>query len=120
MMQRTSWLLLAALHLAPALALFGPSMLGRLYGVGRSDVSFPLLHHRAALFGVIVIVAVWAAFDPGVRRVASVAVALSMLSFLLIWWTNGAPSSLRGIAVADLCGLPVLAFAAWKAFAGPA
>lgn len=117
MAQRILWLLLMAIHLPPALALLRPALLARLYGVGSCDAAFPLLHHRAALFAVVAIVAAWAAFDPGVRRLAAVALATSMVSFIVIWWTSGAPASLRRIALADVAGLPLLAFAAWRAFA---
>jgi hypothetical protein len=115
-MQRIAWVLLALLHLLPALAAVRPAMLTRLYGVTAADASYPLLQHRAALFGVVLVIALWAAFDPGVRRLASVAGALSMVSFLAIWWASGAPAALRPIAVADLIGLPILAYATWKAY----
>ena len=54
--------------------------------------------------------------DPGVRGVASVACAISMLSFLLLYRLAGAPPALRTIALADLLFLPVLGFASWRAF----
>lgn len=116
MLQRLSWLVLAAIHALPALALFRPSVIEGLYGVGPKDASFLLLHHRAAMFLVIFILAVWAAFDPGIRRAASVCVGTSMISFLLLYWSAGAPHSLKSIAIVDLAGIPFLAFVAWKSF----
>jgi hypothetical protein len=117
MLQSISWGLLAAIHILPALALFRPVLISTLYGVEPSNPLFLLLPHRAALFLVIVVIAIWAAFDPGSRKLASVAVGLSMISFLLLYWQAGSPAALRSIAIADVAGLPVLAFAAWKAWA---
>lgn len=116
MLDRIAWLMLALIHLMPALAFFRPAMLTRLYGLDAHTPTFLLLHHRAALFLVVCTVCVWAAFDPGARRVASVAAAISMLSFLGLYWHAGSPPSLRMIALADLAGLPFLAIVAWRAF----
>ena len=116
MRDRLAWLLLALLHAPPALALVRPAMIENLYGVTRDGAAFPLLQHRAALFVVVALVCLWAAADPRVRRLASAACALSMLSFLLLYWLAGAPPGLRTVALADLPFLPVLAFAGWRAF----
>ena len=117
MIERLAWGLLAALHVMPALALFRPALIAQLYGIEPGGIAFTLLQHRAALFLAIVAVCVVAAFDPSSRRVAAVAVAISMASFLLIWTTSGQPVALRGIAVADGIGLLPLAYVAWRAFA---
>jgi hypothetical protein len=96
-MQTLSWIVLALIHATPALALFRPDLLTRLYGVEPSNQLFVLMHHRAALFLVIVVICLWAIFDPGARRVAVVAVAVSMLAFLALYWMAGSPSSLQTI-----------------------
>ena len=116
MLDRIAWLILALIHLAPALAFFRPAMLTRLYAVDAQSPTFLLLHHRAALFLVVLTLCVWAAFDPGARRVASVAAAISMISFLGLYWQAGSPPALRTIAIADLAGLPFLAIVVWRAF----
>ena len=116
-LDRIAWGILALLHLMPALALFRPSLIEALYGVEPTDPSFLLLHHRAALFAVILMLCIWAAVDADVRRVAAVATGLSMISFLYLYWANGMPLAFRSIALADLIGAPVLLFAAWRAFA---
>jgi hypothetical protein len=116
MIDRLAWASLALLHFPPALALFRPGMIETLYGVPRAATAFPLLQHRAGLFLAVMIVCLWAAADPGVRRLASVVTALSMLSFLALYWWTGAPAQLRAVALADLVFVPVLAFAAWRAF----
>ena len=116
MLDRLLWSLLALLHLPPALALARPAMLERLYGAADDPTMLTLLQHRAALFVAILAICLWAAADPGVRRLASVVCAISMLSFLALYALAGSPPALRTIALADLLFLPVLAFAAWRAF----
>lgn len=110
------WGVLGLIHLLPALALFRPAMIGALYGVEAGSTTFLLLHHRAALFLAVLIVCWWAALRPEVRPMASVVVAVSMISFLWLFAAAGQPPALRQIAVADLVGLPFLAVAAWMAF----
>lgn len=110
------WGILAAIHALPALAFFHPSLISKLYGVEAGSTTFLLLHHRAALFLVICVVCVWAMLRPEARQLATAAVGLSMLSFLLLYWLGGSPAALRTVAIADLVGLPFLAFAAWQAF----
>lgn len=117
MLTVSAWLLLAALHLLPALAFVRPELLVRLYGAQPGSDTFLLLQHRAALFVVVMIACLWAAADPEVRRLASVLAATSMVSFLILWFAAGSPAALRSIAIADLAGLPLLAFVAFKAFA---
>lgn len=101
----------------PALAFFRPAMIEKMYRVPADSPLFLLLQHRAALFLVIFLLCIWAAFDPASRRIASVGVGVSMISFLLLYWSAGSPGPLRIIAMTDLVGIPFLLFVAWKAFA---
>lgn len=120
MPERICWLVLGLLvHFPPFAAFFVPSLISRLYSALPNDPNFALLQHRAALFGVIVITCIWAAFDPGVRKLATIITALSMISFLNVYMTYGKPQSLKTIAYVDLAGLPFLVFAGWKAFGNP-
>ncbi len=109
-----AWILLALVHLLPALALFLPKLITRLYGLAPGSANFLLMHHRAALFLGIVIACVWSAFDPRPRPLAAVMTALSMLSFLALYGLGKQPRELRSIAIADLVGLPALAFVVWQ------
>lgn len=102
--------------MTPALALFAPSLLTRLYDVNAANPLFVLMHHRAALFLVIVITCIWCAFDPTPRRLGVVLVTISMISFLVLYFANGSPTALRQIAIADIIGLPALLYVGWKAF----
>ena len=117
MIERVCWLALMLLHVPPALALVRPGQLVALYGVDQASDTSVLMQHRAALFIMIVVICAWAAMRPETRTLASVAVGISMGSFLIIWWASGMPAHLRTIAIADLAGLPVLLFAAWQAVA---
>jgi hypothetical protein len=119
MISTACWCILAAIHALPAVALIRPSLIAGLYGVRPGSDVFLLLQHRAALFMVVFVVCVWAAMRAETRRLASVAVGLSMGSFLALYWHAGAPATLQVIAVADAIGLPVLAYAGWQAFRGP-
>lgn len=116
MIAKICWALLGVIHAIPAFALFRPALISSLYGVEPGSDNFTLLHHRAALFLAIVAICAWAIFRPEVRQLATVAVAISMVSFLAIWWLAGAPFALRSIAVADMIGLPVLVVAGWMAW----
>jgi hypothetical protein len=113
---KVCWAFLGLLHAMPALALFRPALLEKMYGVAPGTDSFTLLHHRAALFLVVVVISVWAMLRPEVRALASIAVGISMVSFILVWWLSGASPGLRTIALADMIGLPVLLFVGWHAF----
>jgi hypothetical protein len=106
------WGVLGLIHLLPALALFRPSMITTLYGIPSGSAEFLLLQHRASLFLGVLLVCVWAALRPEVRQLASVVVAMSMLSFLWLYAAAGQPLVLRQIAIVDLLGLPFLATAA--------
>lgn len=116
MIERLAWSLLALVHITPALALFAPSLLTRLYGVQSSEPLFPLMHHRAALFLAVLVACIWCAIDPAPRKMGVIVVAISMLSFLALYFANGSPPALKQIAIADLIGLPALAYVAWRAF----
>jgi hypothetical protein len=116
MIARAAWGFLALVHITPALALFAPSLLTRLYGVNAADPLFVLMHHRAALFLVVVVACIWCTFDPTPRRLGVVLVAISMISFLALYFANGSPAAMRLIATADIIGLPALLYVGWKAF----
>ena len=116
MLQLIFWLILAAIHAMPALALFRPATLTTLYGIAADNPLFLLMQHRAALFLAVFVACVWAAFVPEGRRLAVLVVGISMLSFLALYWIAGSPAPLKRIELVDLAGLPVLAGVAWLAF----
>ena len=116
MIEKVCWGLIALIHATPALALFHPTLISKMYGIEAGSDSFTLMHHRAGLFVVICVVCLWALFRPEVRLLASAAVGISMGSFVLIWWFAGASPALRGIAIADIIGLLIILYANFQAF----
>jgi hypothetical protein len=116
--ERICWAALVLIHITPASMLFRPAAIGELYGVDSAGPIAALLHHRAALFVIVVIACLWAMADPGTRRLAVVVVAASMLSFLAVYWHAGSPVALKSIALADMAGLPFLAILLWRVFVG--
>jgi len=116
MIDKICWALIAIIHVTPALALFRPALISKMYGIEQGTDSFTLMRHRAGLFVVIFVICLWALFRPEVRPLASVAAGLSMGSFVLIWWLAGASPALRTIAIADMIGLLILLYAGFQSF----
>lgn len=118
-MVRFAWLLLAAVHVAPAVVLFRPALIERLYGVAPGNAADLLLVHRGALFLAVVVVALFAALDPGARRAASLVTAISLIGYLIVYSRAGFPvGPLRTVALVDamaILPLAVVVFAAWRA-----
>jgi hypothetical protein len=116
MITKICWAILLAIHTMPALALFRPALISKLYRVDSASPLFLLFQHRAALFLVICVICIWSIFRPEVRPLAAIAVGISMLSFVLLYWAGGSPPALRSIAMTDLAGVPFLVFVGWQAF----
>ena len=116
MFVKSCWAVLALVHVIPALTLFKPALLTALYGAQAGSVTYMLLHHRAAMFVGVFIACAYAIFQPGSRQLAAVVVAVSMVSFLVLFALSGNPVSLRLVALVDLIGLPFLVIVAWNAF----
>ena len=114
---KASWFLLALVHLSPAAMLLRPSLAERLYGLSPDGPAGLLLTHRGATFLAIVVAALWAAFDPSVRRLCSVAVAITVLSYLVLYVRAGLPEGpLRTIAAVDGFALVPLLLVTWSAW----
>lgn len=114
---KISWLLLALVHASPAAVLFRPSLVQKLYGIAPEGPASLLLTHRGATFLAIVVAAAWAAFDPSVRRLCTVIVAIAIVSYLLLYVRAGLPEGpLRTIAAVDAFALAPLLLVAWNAW----
>lgn len=112
-----SWIALALLHAVPAVALFAPDMITRLYGASASGPIGVMLQHRAALFLCLCIIGLAATFQPEMRKVAVIVFAVSMTSFIILYGLDGwQPGPLRTIAIADGVGLLPLLIVANGAF----
>ncbi|MEO1029682.1 MAG: hypothetical protein AAFX02_11580 [Pseudomonadota bacterium] len=98
---KIGWVLIALIHLSPALAAFVPGMIERLYSVPSSGDLGVLLSHRGVLFLAVLVAALFAAVDPGGRKLASIICAISMVGFLILYARAGLPEgALRKIAIA--------------------
>ncbi len=114
---KIAWFLLALVHVSPAAVLFRPSLVRTLYGTTPDGPAGLLLTHRGATFLAIVVAAVWAAFDPSVRRLCTVVVAIAVLGYLILYARAGMPEGpLRTIAAADALALAPLALVIWSAW----
>lgn len=117
---KLGWAILALLHVMPALSAFAPGLVERLYGVAPDGDAGVLLVHRGALFFAVCVTALYAMFDPGSRRLASLVLTISMVGFLIVYLRAGmAPGELRKIAIADLVGLVPLAWVTLNAWRHP-
>ena len=113
------WLLLAAVHAAPAAVLFAPGMVERLYGVAPGGTAGLLIVHRGALFLAVLAAAVLAAWSPEARRAASLVVGISVVGFLGVYVAGGSPrGALRTVALVDAAALVPLAVVGWRAWVG--
>lgn len=117
MATRVAWFLLALVHVSPAAVLFRPGLVQTLYGVPADGATSLLLTHRGATFLAIVVAAVWAVFDPSVRRLCTVILALAVVGYLILYVRAGMPEGpLRTIAAADAFALAPLALVTWSAW----
>ena len=116
-MTKAAWLMLALIHVAPALVFVAPSMVQRLYGVDPAGDLGVLLSHRGALFFAVLAAALFAFVDARAERLASLVVGISMIGFLLIYARAGFPAGpLRKIAITDAAGLLPLILVIVKAW----
>jgi hypothetical protein len=104
-----AWLALVLVHAAPALAAFSPALRKRLYGVEENQGLAIMLAHRGALFLAVAAACAYAAFDGAARPLASIVAGVSVLSYLLIYASHGAPKgALRTVAIVDAIALAPL------------
>lgn len=116
MLLTLAWLALVLVHTPPALATFSSRLRQRMYGVEDGGTLGVILTHRGVLFLAIAALCAYAAFAPDARRAASLAAAISVVGFLIIYVTSGAPERLRSIALTDAVAvIPLIAvsYDAW-------
>lgn len=113
-----AWCLLGLVHVPPAVVVAWPELVRQLYGETAEGVLHLLLVHRGALFLAVVLACIHAAFNPASRRVASLVVGTSVVSFLLLYARAGMPGGpLETVALIDALALAPLAWVlidAWR------
>ena len=114
---RAAWLSLVLVHLMPSVVLFVPGMTEKLYQVSPDGDIGILTVHRGALFLAVLAAALYAAFSPAARRVASRVAGISVIGFLFVYARAGMPAGpLRTIAWVDLFAVLPLLLVTWQAW----
>ncbi len=119
LLTKLSWGALALIHLMPSVPIFRPKMIETLYGAAPSRDIGLLLTHRSGLFLALLVTCLFAMFSAEARKLATLVLAVSMISFLILYMRAGMPAGpLKKIAIADAIGLIPLAFVIWQAWSG--
>ena len=102
------------IHLLPLSGVDGDEQLRKLYGLSFTEPNLSILmRHRAALFGLLGALVVYAAFRPAMQPVALIAGFVSVVSFIwLAWLTGGYSAQIARVVVADIVALVCLLIAA--------
>lgn len=102
------------IHLLPLSGLAGAAQLTTLYGLDFSEPNLALLmRHRAALFGLLGALCLFAAFRPRLQPLTLAAAAVSVISFLVLAWDTGQyNAALARVVTADLVALACIIVAA--------
>ncbi len=108
-----SLIIAGIIHLMPLPGLFGAERLQALYGIAIDDSNLLILmRHRAVLFGILGGFLVFAAFRPSWQPPALIAGWVSVLSFLILAWTDHSYSAAIGrIVMGDVVALVCLVIA---------
>lgn len=103
------------IHGVPAMSVFAPSRMGKLYGISADDqVLMTLLQHRAVLFALVAAACIYAAHVASARWPVLIGTVISMAAFILIAVPRGQLSgSLAKIAYVDGLGLVIAALLAF-------
>jgi hypothetical protein len=105
---------IAAIHLLPAIGMTGTERLTALYGVTVSDPNLAiLLRHRAVMFAIFGIFFAVAAFVPSWQGLALTLAFVSVLSFILLAHAiGGYNAQLARVYLVDLVALACIAVGA--------
>ncbi len=100
----------AIIHLLPLSGVLGGERLAALYGLSFNDPNLAILmRHRAALFGLLGLFLLFAAFRPQFQAIAFIAGFVSVVSFLwLAWSVGGYNTQVAGVFTADIVALTCL------------
>ncbi len=85
---RIALFLTSIVNILPALGAFLPSKMKNAYGIDVPDANFELpLRHRAVLFGIVGGFMLYAAITQNYLPLASIIGLISMISFLILYFT---------------------------------
>lgn len=110
----TVLLLVAAIHLAPAIGVLGRPRLAKLYGVSIEGPDLEILmRHRAILFGLLGVFLAFSAFTPALFAAGLVAAFISLASFVWLMFSVGKYNqSLRKLLMVDMVALVLVVIGA--------
>lgn len=105
------YLLALVVHGVPAMSVFAPSRMAKLYGISADDqILMTLLQHRAVLFVLVAAACLYAAHVNSARWPVLIGTVISMAGFVLIAFLRGQLSGpLAKIAYVDGLGLIIAA-----------
>ena len=100
----------AIIHLLPLSGVLGGERLVALYGLSFNDPNLAIImRNRAALFGLLGLFILFAAFRPQFQAIAFIAGFVSVVSFLwLAWYVGGYNTQVAGVFTADIVALTCL------------
>ena len=105
--------LVGVINFLPVIGVLSLDKINQAYGLSVNDNNLAiLLRHRALLFGLIGGFIIYSVFNPQYQIAAIVLAAISMLGYLVFYWSVGeSNSALHKVAQIDIIGV-VLLFAA--------
>lgn len=98
------------IHLLPLSGVLSAERLTMLYGLSFSEPNLAILmRHRAALFGLLGLFFIFAAFRPSLQPLAFIGGFVSVMSFLWLAWSVGGYNAQVGrVFIADIVALVCL------------
>jgi hypothetical protein len=113
-------IIVGVIHLLPLSGVLGAERLASLYGLSFEEANIAILmRHRAALFGLLGLFLIYAAFRPSVQYLAFIAGFVSVLSFLaLAYSVGGYNAGVARVVAADWVALVCLLAGAAAAVVG--
>ena len=108
---KAALLVVAVIHLMPAVGFVGRSTLAKLYDISIDSPDLEvLMRHRSTLFGILGSIFAYAAFHAPTRPVAFAAAAASLVTFFYLSATvAGTTRAIRKIIIADILATAALA-----------
>ena len=108
---RTILFIVGIINISPAMLTFLPSKISKSYGIEILNVNYELLlRHRAAMFGLIGGLLVYAAISRKLYKVSIFVGLFSMLSFIILYFIIGREinAELRKIMLIDIAAVAIL------------
>ena len=102
--------LVGVINFIPVIGVLSLDKINQVYGLSVSDNNLAiLLRHRALLFGLIGGFIIYSVFNPQYQIAAMMLAAISMLGYLIFFWSVGeSNSALLKVAQIDIVGVVLL------------